>query len=128
MSDDEKLAMVKDFFQMLQQLEEVKQKHAQQYPGFPPSIEGRELRPTPWRQSDELQDDRLRAPEPTKVEYHRYCYRRPTEGINELINLEPNCFKAPKTYFFNRLLIRERGVSYYAWSADGKTPIFPIPL
>jgi hypothetical protein len=37
-------------------------------------------------------------------------------------------FEPLKTGRFQKILVRESGVTYEAWSADGKTPIFPIPL
>lgn len=86
-------------------------------------------RPCPWRLDEELQKYRLRVPEPCdfKGEIVRYIHETKPNWA-ALFSDDPPAFEPMKTGDFRRIRICENGGSYYAWSADGKTPIFPIPM
>ena len=83
----------------------------------------------PWRQSDELQEIRLRVPEPSSVEYPVVKFMlRPQAPCGFLEMSEAEMMKPIETGQFEKKRFVDGGACFWAWTADGKTPIFPIPL
>jgi hypothetical protein len=78
----------------------------------------------------EIMRARLLIPEPTRadhpvyevfgdpVDYPTYC---PTE--QDVFHLETS-----NRFRFSRQLFKEPGATYWAWTLDGLTPVFPIPM
>lgn len=77
--------------------------------------------------TDEVQKYRLRVPEPSHVDLPMCRFVIEPEAVF-LWNENPNPFYTMKIGEFVKIMVRERGIVYEAWSMDGKTPIFPIPL
>ncbi len=96
------------------------------FSSWPPEMPERECA---WRKDDELQKYRLRVPEPTTFDHgDRVRYRMDVEcNFAAYFSVQPEIVDF-KDGEFQKILVRENGGAYYAWSADGKTPIFPIPL
>lgn len=85
--------------------------------------------PCPWRQSDELQEIRLRVEEPSRVEYPIVKYLlRPTVPFGFREMSEAEMMKPVETGQLEKKMFVDGGARFWAWTADGKTPIFPIPL
>jgi len=102
---DATMEELKAAFGELHKLEEAKQSAASNFSSWPPEMPERHHK---WRQSDEIQAARLNAPEP---------YDSPirTLYISDV---------TLKKKFFST----SDGSRFAAWTADGKTPVFPIPL
>ncbi len=120
---------LKGAFSQLMALEEEQMAKKNSKPDFSPWPPEMPERKCDWRQSDELQKYRLRVPEPSQCDHHRVRYRIDQEF--------PMSFSqygdVPKMEDytdgeFEKKLFRQKGVSFWAWTADGKTPVFPIPL
>ncbi len=89
-----------------EQSKSMAQKNPQTFSSWPPEMPERKCS---WRQNDLLQELRLRVPEP-------YDCKRNSVMKFSPINLKRRAFET------------EDGSTFYAWTADGRTPIFPIPL
>ncbi len=102
------------------------QKNPQTFSSWPPEMPERKCS---WRLSDELQKYRLRIPEPSRFDGQRLRYR---------IDQKHPTFVPDGTYptteafkdgeFEKKMFSTEDGSTFYAWTDDGKTPVFPIPL
>lgn len=87
--------------------------------------------PCPWRLSDDLQKIRLTLPEPSHVDFPVAYYRLPednkmdfqtwTESFSDMTPAKIRTMGA-------QLFVSEGGARFLAWTADGKNPLFPIPL
>ncbi len=96
------------------------------FSSWPPEMPERECS---FRQSDELQKYRFRVPEPSHLPGHWCRYVIDSDyNFAKAFSGEYETMSPLKTGEFRKILVRENGGAYYAWSADGKTPIFPIPL
>ncbi len=84
------------------------------FSSWPPEMPERECG---FRKNHGIQTARLLAPEPTRTNFKKLNFGKP-----ETVKL------IGRQMYFEKILVRENGGAYYAWSADGKTPIFPIPL
>jgi len=110
---DVTMAELKEAFGELHKIEEAEAAEKNPGPNFsswPPEMPERHHK---WRQSDEIQKARLDVPEPLQ-----------TEGDDWLIPAGTcDCRRLKKKMFAT-----EDGSRFVAWTADGKTPVFPIPL
>jgi hypothetical protein len=78
-----------------------------------------------------VQDIRCRIPEPTWVEHPfvRFVWLE-SDPISffDWNNFEPSDYSTIKTGTLERKRFVEPGVTYWAWTFDGVTPVFPVPL
>ncbi len=96
------------------------------FSSWPPEMPERECA---WRFNDELQGYRLMVPEPTSCKVKVFKYRvKPKKGEWEDGILVSEKLTHYEDGEFVKILVKENGSSYLAWSINGKTPIFPIPL
>lgn len=85
--------------------------------------------PCHWRQSHALQEARLRVPEPAHCDSEVVRYVLPEQTPLFFWKLgEPVDITPIKTSEFRKKRFRDGGACFWAWTADGKTPVFPIPL
>lgn len=99
---------------------------APNFSSWPPEMPER---PCPWRLEEELQKYRLRVPEPAECEWEVVYYPLDIEPIwSALFSGETPGFEPMKNSKFRKILVRYGRNSFHAWSADGETPIFPIPM
>lgn len=86
-------------------------------------------RACPWRLSDEVQTARLKVPEPAHCDCEtvRYILPQPPQ-FSIYYTGEPVSMEPIKTSEFRKKRFRYGGACFWAWTSDGKTPVFPIPL
>ncbi len=126
---DATMEELKAAFGELHKLEEKKMAKKNPAPNFsswPPEMPERHHK---WRQSDEVQKYRLRVPEPSHVDFNRVLYRIDREFPMHFSQFA----EIPKVEYLEnesieKKLFRMKGCSYWAWTVDGNTPVFPIPL
>ena len=117
-----------DFMEAAKLAEEAmaKKNPSPNFSSWPPEMPEREC---DWRKDDELQEYRLCVPEPTNCDHERFEFMlHKSENWSASFTCEPDMMQPMSTSSFTKIKVRENGGAYYAWSADGKTPIFPIPL
>ncbi len=112
LSSQEQLVHFDDLKAALMKLSEeqskfMAQKNPQTFSSWPPEMPERKCS---WRLSDEIQAARLLVSEP-------YHFKQNAKVKS------PSGLTLKRTAFST-----EDGSEFYAWTADGNTPIFPIPL
>ena len=121
----------KEFFSVLAKMAQEEAAKNFKYPDGYPADGAEQI--CPWRKADYLQKVRLAMPEPSHAKGSEIFYLPEPTALKmadilradaDVLNYEPI-----KTSTLKRILVKERRrVAYWAWSEDGKTPIFPIPL
>lgn len=117
-------AVVKEAMKLL--MEAVMASHEQQAAAprpIPPEL------PCPWRHSHALQEARLKVPEPCHCEGPVVrCILQEDTPLTFWQRGEPVDMEPIKISEFKKKLFTDGGARFWAWTADGKTPIFPIPI
>jgi hypothetical protein len=75
----------------------------------------------------EIMRARLRMPEPTRVRHPVYEVLGDPEPycVSDVNSFQLN---TNPRFRFSKQLFREDGAVYWAWTLDGVTPVFPIPM
>ncbi len=124
---DATMEELKAAFGELHKLEEAKQSPAPNFSSWPPEMPERHHK---WRKSDEIQKYRLRVPEPSQFAGQRVRYR--IENFEHFPWIPDGCIPIETAFkdgeFEKKMFTTEDGSRFVAWTADGKTPVFPIPL